>query len=200
MKADAEKRTAKVERKTRETRIAAVLNLDGTGKVSIACGIPFLEHMLELLGRHALWDLKLDARGDLEVDYHHTVEDIGLVLGTALDRALGRRRGIVRYGWSLVPMDDALCRVALDLGGRPFLVYRLATRKRKIRDFDIALVEEFFRAFTVQGRLNLHVEQLYGRGPHHALESVFKAVARALRAACALDPREKGIPSSKGRL
>jgi imidazoleglycerol-phosphate dehydratase len=193
-------RTATLQRKTRETHIELTLNLDGTGTSRVRTGIPFLDHMLELLARHALLDLRLRARGDLAVDHHHTVEDVGLVLGAALDRALGSREGISRYGSSHVPMDESLSRAVVDLGGRPYLVYRVALRTRRIRDFDVQLVEEFFRAVCVKGRLNLHLECLYGRDAHHALESVFKAVARALCMACARDPRVKGIPSSKGRL
>lgn len=192
------KRSATEHRKTRETDITLTLDVDGTGRADIATGVPFFDHMLELLTRHALFDLTVKAHGDLEVDYHHTLEDVGLVLGTVLDRALGTRRGIARYGSCLLPMDDALARVAVDLGGRPFLVYRIANRKKRIRDFDVQLVEEFFRAFVVQGRLNLHIDQEYGKDVHHAYEAVFKGVARALRAACAIDPREPGIPSSKG--
>lgn len=193
-------RTASVRRATRETHIEVVLNLDGTGRAAIASGLPFLDHMLELLTRHALFDLRLRARGDLAVDYHHTVEDIGLCLGTALDRALGDRVGIVRYGCAYVPMDEALSRVVIDLGGRPYLVYALANRRRRIMDFDLGLIEELLRAFSVQGRMNLHVAQFYGKEPHHAFESVFKALARALRMAVARDPRERGVPSSKGAI
>jgi len=193
-------RIAKISRKTKETNISLTLNLDGRGTHKNDTGIPFLDHMLDLLSRHSLIDLKTRAQGDLKVDYHHTVEDVGLVLGQALNKALGTRRGIVRYGSCLMPMDEALSRVAIDLGGRPFLVYNLSTRRRKIRDFDVQLIEEFFRAFTTEGRLNLHVEQLYGKDIHHAIESVFKGVARALRAAVAKDAREKGVPSSKGKL
>jgi imidazoleglycerol-phosphate dehydratase len=193
-------RAATLRRQTRETDIAARLNLDGSGAASIDTGLPFFNHMLELMARHALVDLRLRARGDLAVDYHHTVEDIGLVLGSALDRALGERRGIGRYGWCLLPMDEALSRVALDLGGRPYLVYRVACRRRKILDFDLGLIEEFLRAFVTQGRLNLHVEQVYGEDAHHCYESVFKGIGRALRMACARDPREKAVPSSKGAL
>ena len=192
------KRTARIVRKTKETDIAIRLNLDGAGVYKNQTGIAFLDHMLDLLAKHALVDLTVKAEGDLAVDYHHTVEDVGLALGEALDRALGDRKGINRYGWSLVPMDEALCQVAMDLGGRPYLVYSLATKKRKIRDFDVDLMEEFFRGFVTQGRMNLHVAQLYGQEPHHALESVFKGVAKALLAAAARDPRVKGVPSSKG--
>jgi imidazoleglycerol-phosphate dehydratase len=193
-------RAADIHRKTRETDIRVALNLDGSGKTEVTTGLPFLNHMLELMGRHALMDLTVVATGDLEVDYHHLVEDLGLVLGSALDQALGDRKGIGRYGWALLPMDESLSRVAVDLGGRPFLVYTIANRRRKILEFDLRLIEEFFRAFVVQARMNLHVEHLYGDEPHHAYESVFKGVARALRAACALDPREKGLPSTKGAI
>lgn len=191
-------RRARVKRETRETRIEVEVNLDGTGQYEIGSGLPFLNHMLELFAKHALIDLRLKAGGDLAVDYHHTVEDIGLCLGSAFDEALGDRSGIARYGFALVPMDEALSRVAIDLGGRPYLVYQVACRRRKILDFDLNLVEELLRAFSVQARLNLHAAQLYGKEPHHAYESLFKAVARALRVAVANDPREKGIPSSKG--
>lgn len=191
-------RQATIERETRETGIKVALNLDGSGTTEISCGIAFMDHMLELFGRHSLLDLTITARGDLEVDYHHTVEDIGLALGSALDRALGDRRGIARYGGCLLPMDESLAEIALDLGGRPFLVYRIANRKRKIRDFDVGLIEEFFRAFVVQARMNLHICHRYGGDPHHAYESVFKGVARALRMAVAVESREAGVPSSKG--
>jgi imidazoleglycerol-phosphate dehydratase len=194
------KRVSRLARKTKETDIAIELNLDGEGVYRNRTGIPFLDHMLDLLAKHALLDLKVKAKGDLDVDYHHTVEDVGLALGEALNQALGDRKGINRYGWSLVPMDEALCQVAMDLGGRPYLVYSLATKKRKIRDFDVDLMEEFFRGFVTQGRMNLHVHQLYGQEPHHALESVFKGVAKALLAATSLNPRVKGVPSSKGTL
>jgi len=193
-------REARIRRKTRETDIRAALDLDGRGACSVSTGLPFLDHMVELLSRHSLINLKLKASGDLDVDYHHLVEDLGLVLGSALDKALGARKGIVRYGWATVPMDESLSRVALDLGGRPYLVYRIANRRRKILEFDLRLIEEFFRAFVVQGRMNLHIEHVYGDEPHHAYESVFKGVARALRMACAVDPRETRVPSSKGRL
>jgi imidazoleglycerol-phosphate dehydratase len=193
-------RTAKLHRKTTETDIRVELNIDGTGVCSVSTGMAFLDHMLQLLSRHSLIDMKIAAKGDLEVDYHHTVEDLGLALGTALDKALGTRRGIGRYGSALIPMDESLSRVAVDLGGRPFLVYNIANNRRKILDFDLKLLEEFFRAFVVQGRMNLHIAQLYGDEPHHAYEAVFKGVARALRVACARDSREKRLPSSKGKM
>ncbi len=193
------RRRATVERKTRETQIQATLDLDGTGLCSIRTGMGFMDHMLELLGRHALWNLSLRARGDLAVDDHHTTEDIGLVLGEALDTALGDRRGIIRYGWCLLPMDETLVEAAVDLGGRPYLVYSTPHR-RKIKAFDVGLIEEFFRAFVTKARMNLHVAVRYGRDPHHGFEGMFKAVARALRMAGSMDFREKDIPSSKGRL
>lgn len=194
------KRSARVQRKTKETDIAVAVTVDGTGRCRIESGVPFMDHMLELLTRHSLMDITVQAKGDVDVDYHHTVEDTGLALGSALDKALGERRGIVRYGCALVPMDDALSRVVVDLGGRPFLVKRMSCRKKKILDFSLDLVDEFLRAFVVQGRMNLHIEQFYGAEAHHAYESVFKAMARALRQACALDPAEKGVPSSKGSI
>ena len=194
------KRTAKLKRTTRETDISLELNLDGSGVYSIDTGIPFFDHMLDLLAKHALLDLKIKAKGDLEVDYHHTVEDVGLLLGEALDKALGAREGIARYGSSMVPMDEALSRVAIDLGGRPYLVYRVAMRKRKILDFDLFLIKHFFESLAQKGRMNLHIEQVYGEDSHHAYESIFKGVAKALYAACAHDPRVKGVPSSKGTI
>jgi len=193
-------RRSKVVRNTKETQISVDLNLDGTGVYTVDTGIPFLSHMIDLLAKHALLDLKVVARGDLDVDYHHTVEDLGLVLGDALNRALGDRKGIARYGFSVLPMDESLSLVAVDLGGRPFLVYEIANRKKRIRDFDVGLIEEFFRAFVTQARMNLHISHLYGHEPHHAYESVFKGLARALRMACARDARVRGVPSSKGAI
>jgi imidazoleglycerol-phosphate dehydratase len=193
-------RSAKVLRKTKETDISVALDLGGDGTYRVSTGIPFFNHMLELFAKHALFNLQLKAKGDLEVDDHHTVEDVGLALGEALNKALGDRKGIRRYGWAVVPMDESLSRVALDLGGRPYLVYEVATKKKKIRDFDLGLIEEFFRAFTVQSRMNLHIKLMYGQEPHHAYESVFKGVAKALSIACAKDSRVKGVLSSKGRI
>ncbi len=193
-------RQASRTRNTRETRIRIDLNLDGGGRYEIDTGLPFFNHMLELLAKHSLLDLKLKATGDLAVDYHHTVEDVGLALGEALNEALGDRKGIERYGFSLMPMDETLSRVALDLGGRPYLVLDMANKKRKILDFELSLLGEFLRAFTTQARMNLHICQLYGSDAHHAWESVFKGLARALKMACKRDPRVKGVPSSKGIL
>lgn len=194
------KRVGKVIRKTRETNITVEVILDGKGSYSIKTGLPFLDHMLELMSKHSLIDMKISAKGDTDVDYHHLVEDLGLVLGTALDKALGSRRGIRRYGESTVPMDESLAKAVVDLGGRPYLVLDMATRRKKILEFDLGLIEEFFRAFAVQARMNLHIKQVYGKDPHHAYEAVFKAVARALRVACEPDPRVRGVPSSKGRI
>lgn len=194
------KRTATVARKTRETDIKVSVTIDGKGVSSVETGMPFLNHMLELFSKHSLMDLTVKATGDLEVDYHHTVEDLGLVLGDAIDQALGDRKGIVRYGWSYIPMDDALSRAVVDLGGRPYLVYEVANRTRKIRDFNLILIREFFQAFTVKARMNLHIAQLYGQEPHHAYEAIFKAVARAMSEACQKDPRVQGVPSSKGAI
>lgn len=191
------KRRAEFDRQTTETQITGSLTIDGEGKYDIDTGIPFFNHMLELLTKHALFDVTLKATGDLDVDYHHTVEDVGIVLGKALSDALGDRRGLARYGYSLLPMDDALAQVAVDLGGRPYLVYQINNRKRKIRDFELHILEHFFRSFCDQARMNLHIQQPYGEDVHHAYEAVFKGVARALYMACALDPRVKGVPSSK---
>ena len=193
-------RTASFDRATTETSISGSLSLDGQGVYDVETGIPFFNHMLELMCKHALFDITLRADGDLPVDYHHTVEDVGLVLGKALADALGDRVGIARYGSSVLPMDDALAQVAVDLGGRPYLVYSVANRKRKIRDFDLHIIEHFFRSFCDQARMNLHIRQLYGDDVHHAYEAVFKGVARALYMACARDPRVAGVPSSKGLL
>ena len=193
-------RKAVVKRNTRETQIELSVNLDGTGVYEIETGIPFFNHMLELFSRHSLINLKLKAAGDLDVDYHHLVEDVGLALGTAIDKALGERKGIRRYGSFYVPMDEALCRVVVDLGGRPYLVMNMACRKRKLMEFELALFTDFFQAFIVQARMNLHIDQMRGAEAHHAYEAVFKALARAMRTACEADPRDSGIPSSKGRI
>ncbi len=191
-------RTAKIERSTKETKVSVELNLDGTGAGSIETGIGFFDHMLELLKKHALIDLTVKAEGDLKVDYHHTVEDVGLVFGKALDQALGDRVGLVRYGFASIPMDEALCETSLDLGGRPFLVMQCAMKHMFVKDFEVKLVEEFFRAVSVEARANIHLRQIYGDEAHHVCEGLFKSFARALRAAKAIDLLEKGVPSSKG--
>ena len=191
-------RKATIERNTRETRVSLSLDLDGSGEGEVDTGIGFLDHMLELLKKHALVDLAVKASGDIEVDYHHTVEDVGLVLGKALDQALGDRRGLTRYGFASVPMDEALCETSLDLGGRPFLVMQCAMKHCFVRDFEVKLVEEFFRAVSVEARANIHLRQVYGDEAHHVCEGLFKSFARALRQAKATDPLERGVPSSKG--
>lgn len=191
-------RKAKIARNTKETQIKLELNLDGAGKGVIDTGIGFFDHMLELLKKHALIDLTVKAKGDLKVDYHHTVEDVGLVFGQALDKALGDRKGLTRYGFASIPMDEALCETSLDLGGRPFLVMQCAMKHMMVKDFEVKLVEEFFRAVSVESRSNIHLRQIYGDEAHHVCEGLFKSFARALRAAKAIDPKEKGIPSSKG--
>ena len=193
-------RTAAIERKTKETQIKLELNLDGSGEGTIDTGIGFFNHMLELLKKHALIDLTVKTVGDLDVDYHHTVEDTGLVLGQALNQALGDRKGIVRYGFASIPMDEALCETSIDLGGRPFLVFTSDKKHLMVRDFEVKLLEEFFRAVSVEGRLNIHAREIYGDEAHHVCEGVFKSFARALRQAVSRDPREKGVPSSKGVL
>ena len=191
-------RTSTIRRDTKETQVALSLNLDGSGEGVVDTGIGFLNHMLELLKRHALIDLTVTAKGDLDVDYHHTVEDVGLVLGKALNEALGDRKGIVRYGFASIPMDEALCETSLDLGGRPFLVMQCAMKHMFVKDFEVKLVEEFFRAVSVESRSNIHLRQIYGDEAHHVCEGLFKSFARALRQAKAIDPLEKGVPSSKG--
>lgn len=193
-------RSASVERNTKETEISLSLNLDGSGEGRVETGIGFFDHMLELLKKHALIDLEVKAVGDLDVDYHHTVEDVGLVFGQALNRALGDRKGIVRYGFASIPMDEALCETSIDLGGRPFVVMTCAMKHMFVRDFEVKLVEEFFRAVSVESRSNIHLRQVYGDEAHHVCEGLFKSYARALRAAVRLDPAEKGVPSSKGVL
>ena len=191
-------RKAKIARNTKETQIKLELNLDGSGKGVIDTGIGFFDHMLELLKKHALIDLTVKAKGDIKVDYHHTVEDVGLVFGQALDKALGDRKGLTRYGFASIPMDETLCETSLDLGGRPFLVMQCAMKHMMVKDFVVKLVEEFFRAVSVESRSNIHLRQIYGDEAHHVCEGLFKSFARALRAAKTIDPKEKGIPSSKG--
>ena len=191
-------RKAKIQRDTRETKISLELDLDGSGEGTIDTGVGFFNHMLELFKKHALVDLTVKAVGDIDVDYHHTVEDVGLVLSKAINEALGDRKGIVRYGFASIPMDEALCETSLDLGGRPFLVMQCAMKHMFVKDFEVKLVEEFFRAVSVEARANIHLRQLYGDEAHHVCEGLFKSFARALRQAKAVDPNEKGVPSSKG--
>ncbi|MGO9722165.1 MAG: imidazoleglycerol-phosphate dehydratase HisB [Methylocella sp.] len=194
-------RTGAVTRKTKETDIVAGVALDGTGLANIATGIGFFDHMLEQLARHSLIDIEIRAAGDLHIDQHHTVEDTGIALGQAVRQALGDMAGITRFADALLPMDETLTRVAVDISGRPFLVFRTKFAQPKIGNFDTELVREFFQAFTTHAAMNIHVETLYGENAHHIAESSFKGLARALRAAVALDPRQKGaIPSTKGLL
>jgi len=191
-------RTASKSRKTKETDIKVSLNLDGTGQCNVTTGIPFFDHMLAQIARHGHFDLEVNAKGDLEIDGHHTVEDVGLVLGEGLREALGNRRGISRFGHAYVPLDEALTRVVIDLSGRPYLVYKVEFKAVRVGDLQTELVEEFLKAFVQEGRFNLHVENLYGRNQHHIAETVFKATARALHLATRVEHAE--IPSTKGVL
>ena len=193
-------RIGTITRKTRETQISVTLKLDGSGVSSVETPVPFLDHMLELFARHGFFDLEVRAKGDVEVDYHHTMEDLGMVLGEALNAALGDRRGIRRYGNFLLPMDETLVLIALDLSGRPYLVYDLVPPVEKVGMLDTALFHEFFQAFCVKGGINLHVKLMTGGEIHHIFEAVFKGLARALEQAVSHDPKEKGIPSTKGIL
>jgi imidazoleglycerol-phosphate dehydratase len=193
-------RTAKIARKTNETDVTVEVNLDGTGAHDMATGVGFFDHMLDQLARHSLIDMTVRATGDLHIDDHHTVEDVGIALGEALREAVGDKRGIRRYGACLLPMDEALARAALDFSGRPFLVWNVDFSAPKIGTFDTELVREFFTALAMNARLTLHVERLAGENAHHVAEACFKAVARALREAVEPDPRGAGIPSTKGSL
>ncbi len=193
------KRQASVSRKTKETSIEAVLNLDGTGNIKVKTGMGFFDHMLEAMSKHAGFDLNLKAKGDLHIDFHHTVEDVGLVLGEALKKALGEKLGIERFGFGIVPMDESLAEVILDLSGRPYVLYRVKSQRKKIRDFDLTVLEEFFKAIAQTGLITLHIHLRYGENPHHIYESVFKAFGRALKMACS-QGRIKGVPSTKGML
>jgi imidazoleglycerol-phosphate dehydratase len=194
------RRSADIVRKTRETDIRLTLDLDGQGRADVKTGIGFLDHMLELFTRHSLVDLTVGCTGDLHVDGHHTTEDVGLCLGQAIDRALGDRAGIRRYGHAILPMDETLVTVAVDLGGRPYWVWEVAMPTARVGDFDSELVADFWQAVATQGRMNLHVLLHHGRNTHHVSEAIFKGAARALRAAFEVDPRSPGIPSTKGTL
>jgi imidazoleglycerol-phosphate dehydratase len=194
-------RRAKVQRKTKETDVRVTLNLDGRGTYTIDTSMPFLDHMLSLMSKHGLFDLRVKAKGDTDVDYHHTVEDIGIVFGKAVKQALGTMRGITRYGQATVPMDEALASVSIDISGRPYLVYKVEFSKRsKIKNFDPDLVEDFLNAFVSNSSITLHVGTPYGRNTHHIIEAIFKALGRALGQAVSIDPRVKGVPSTKKRL
>jgi imidazoleglycerol-phosphate dehydratase len=194
-------RKATVRRTTKETDIEVAIDLDGEGASTISTGIGFLDHMLDLLSRHSRIDMSVRAQGDLHIDHHHTTEDVGIALGQAVKQALGEMKGITRYADVHIPMDEALTRVAVDISGRPFLVFKAAFIRDKVGSFDTELVNEWFQAFAMNAGMTLHVETLYGSNDHHIAESCFKALARALRVAVAIDPRAKGeIPSTKGKL
>ena len=195
------KRQARVERKTKETDVAIHLDVDGTGAAKVATPIPFFSHMLEAWSKHGLMDLAVEATGDVEVDIHHTVEDVGIVLGQTLRQALGDKRGIVRYGTAFVPMDEALVVASVDISGRPFLVFNVPVARTRVANFDLDMLQEFFRAFAFNAEITLHVTLQYGHNLHHIAEAVFKAVGRALAEATRLNPRIAGLlPSTKGAL
>lgn len=194
------KRNATITRTTKETAITVTIDLDGSGASNISTGIPFIDHMLTLFAKHGFFDLEIKAVGDLEIDYHHTIEDLGLTLGEAISKALGDKAGIRRYGSCLLPMDEALVQVALDLSGRPFMVYNLIPTTERIKDIDTALFHEFFQALTVKTAMNLHITLQQGCEIHHIFEAVFKALAKALDMAVTIDPRVQGVLSTKGKL
>ncbi len=193
-------RSASIERITSETSIKLALNIDGTGAAAVCTSVPFLDHMLNLFSRHGLFDLNVEASGDIDIDFHHTVEDIGIVLGEAFKQALGDKKGICRYGQATVPMDETLVSVAIDVSGRPYFVYNVDLPKVKIGDFDVELAKEFFQAFVNHSGLNLHINLNYGDNVHHIVEACFKAVARAMDSATRLDQRISGVMSTKGVL
>jgi imidazoleglycerol-phosphate dehydratase len=195
------KRTASIRRETRETKIGVQLDLDGTGDAKISIGLPFLEHMLEQVARHGMVDLKIEAKGDLEIDAHHTVEDVGITLGQALNEAMGQKAGIRRYGHAYVPLDEALSRVVIDCSGRPGMEYSVEYPRARIGEFDVDLLREFFQGLVNHARITLHIDNLRGRNAHHIAETIFKAFGRALRMAVEIDPRGgKATPSTKGSL
>lgn len=194
------KRAAKLSRKTRETEITVELLVDGKGNYFIQTPLPFMDHMLSLLAKHGFFDLKVSAKGDMEVDAHHTVEDMGILLGDAFNQALGEKRGIRRYGSATIPMDEALASISLDLSGRPYFSYQAPMLAGRIGDFDVRLVKEFLRAFSNHLRATIHVQLFYGEDIHHGVEAIFKALARALDEACTVEKRSSEIPSTKGKL
>ena len=194
-------RKGQIDRKTKETDISVTINLDGSGKYAIRTTIPFLDHMLSLMGKHGLFDLTVKAKGDTDIDDHHTVEDTGIALGKALKQALGDMKGITRYGQASVPMDETLASVSLDISGRSYMVYRVEyPKKSKLREFDPDLIEDFMQAFAANAGITLHIGVAYGRNTHHIIEAIFKSLGRALRQAVTIDPRVKGVPSTKGKL
>jgi imidazoleglycerol-phosphate dehydratase len=195
-------RRASIKRKTKETDIKVSINLDGKGDYSIDTSIPFLDHMLSLMSRHGHLDLNVVAKGDIDVDYHHLIEDLGIVLGEAIKKSLGKKECVRRYGESLTPMDESLAQIAIDLSGRPFLVYKVKTSSKgtQIKDIDVSLFEDFFRSLSNHAGMNLHIVLHYGRDLHHIFEAVFKGFGRALQSAVGIHPKTKGIPSTKGKL
>lgn len=193
-------RKAEVKRKTKETDISVYLKLDGRGEYKINTTVPFLDHMLSQIAKHGFFDLEINAKGDTDVDYHHTVEDVGIALGDAFKKALGEKEGIRRYGHAVIPLNETLSMVTVDISGRPYIVYNVAMPKEKVGEFDVELTEEFFRAFANSSGMSLHINVMYGNNLHHIIESIFKAAARALDEATSIDERVKGIPSTKGKL
>lgn len=193
-------RKAEVKRKTKETDISVELALDGSAKYEINTPVPFLNHMLGLMAYHGRFDLKINAAGDIDVDFHHLIEDLGIVIGEAIKEALGEKKGIRRYGNAVIPMDESLAEVTIDLSGRPYLVYRVQNKRLRLRDLEVSLFEDFFRALSNTSLMNLHIRLHYGRDPHHMYEAIFKAFGRALRQAVTIDPELKEAPSTKGRL
>jgi imidazoleglycerol-phosphate dehydratase len=200
MKPARNRRQAAVDRRTKETQIRVRLALDGTGRSDIHTTIPFVDHMLELFAKHGFFDLTVQATGDTHIDDHHTVEDVGIVIGEAFKRALGTKVGIRRFGWATVPLDETLVQVTVDLSGRPYLVYKVELPQRRIKAFDLNLFEDFFQAFMTHAAMNVHVNLLYGRNPHHMMEAIFKAFAKAMDQATGLDERVRGVLSTKGTL
>lgn len=193
-------RKANLKRKTKETDIAVTVILDGTGKSSVSTGIGFLDHMLDLFAKHGLFDLTVKCKGDLHVDDHHTTEDVGIAMAKAFTQALGEKKGIARYGTAYVPMDEALARCVLDLSGRSALVFKAEFNRKKVGDLSTEMIEHFFQSFAENLKANIHIEVLYGKNTHHKIEAIFKAFARAMRQACEMDPRVKGVLSTKGKL
>lgn len=193
-------RKANLARETKETRVRIAIDLDGAGRSAVKTGVGFIDHMLDLLSRHSLIDLDVSAEGDLQVDAHHTVEDVGIVLGQVLEKSLGDKRGIQRYGWAIVPMDESLAQVAVDLSGRPAFVFKVEFKSESIGSFPVELIEEFFKALATNAKMNLHVYVPYGTNNHHISEAIFKATAKALRQAVSADPRSDEVPSTKGTL
>lgn len=194
------KRIAEFARKTKETDITVKINLDGSGQSSVSTEIPFMDHMLGLFAKHGFFDLDVKAKGDIEIDYHHTMEDLGITMGEAISKALGDKKGIRRYGHAILPMDEALALTALDLSGRPYLVYDLVPPENRIKDIDTALFKEFFRALSVKSGMNLHIQLMKGEETHHVFEAVFKSFAKALEQAVSCDSRIEGVLSTKGSL